>query len=124
MFGFGLMLLLTACSNKHAEWQHPDKLKDTWHADRLKCKNFAKTQLARQIDIENDANLFVYGEWFKHYRKESVIVGSSQLPRKRAPNPPANIPIGKITRSAANPSCPVTHRRGEITSQVVKPRLM
>tara|TARA_B110000196_G_C21093530_1_gene638803 strand:- start:1066 stop:1410 length:345 start_codon:yes stop_codon:yes gene_type:complete len=56
MFGFGLMLLLTACSNKHAEWQHPDKLKDTWHADSLKCKYFAKTQLARQIDIENDAN--------------------------------------------------------------------
>ena len=34
-----------------------------------------ENELGIPVKMENDANLFVYGEWFKHYHKESVIVG-------------------------------------------------
>jgi len=34
-----------------------------------------ESELGIPVKIENDANLFVWGEWYRHYRKESVITG-------------------------------------------------
>ena len=34
-----------------------------------------EAELGIPVNIENDANLFVWGEWYRHYRKESVITG-------------------------------------------------
>ena len=34
-----------------------------------------EAELGIPVKIENDANLFVWGEWYRHYRKESVITG-------------------------------------------------
>ena len=34
-----------------------------------------EAELGIPVKIENDANLFVWGEWYGHYRKESVITG-------------------------------------------------
>ena len=34
-----------------------------------------EAELSIPVKIENDANLFVWGEWYRHYRKESVITG-------------------------------------------------
>jgi hypothetical protein len=56
IFGISLVLVLVSCSNKHTEWQNLNKSRKFWHHDILKCKNFAETHLARQLDIENDAN--------------------------------------------------------------------
>ncbi len=44
----------------------------------LQNTNLAKLmedELGTPVKIENDANLFVWGEWYEHYRKESVITG-------------------------------------------------
>ena len=50
------MLVLIGCSNKQAEWQNSNKSRIFWYEDILRCKNLSKTRLARQLDIENDAN--------------------------------------------------------------------
>ena len=34
-----------------------------------------EAELGIPVKIENDANLFVCGEWYRHYRNESVIAG-------------------------------------------------
>jgi len=51
---------------------------DTPNLTMLKNTNLAglmEAELSIPVQIENDANLFVWGEWYRHYRKESVIIG-------------------------------------------------
>jgi len=40
-----------------------------------KLAGLMESELGIPVKIENDANLFVWGEWYRHYHKESVITG-------------------------------------------------
>jgi len=51
---------------------------DTPNLTMLKNTNLAglmEAELSVPVQIENDANLFVWGEWYRHYKNESVVVG-------------------------------------------------
>lgn len=51
---------------------------ETPNLTMLKNTNLAKIMKAEldiPVQIENDANLFVWGEWYRHYKNESVIAG-------------------------------------------------